>query len=394
LEAMNFQPDIKLMKNSVSPWIQSLENPEKAQEIALEGLLKNYGQTEYGRNQHSENVGSYKDYKQAFPVKSYEDFKPLINQVMDGQAHVLLNEEPINMILTKGTTGESKLFPYIPAQNHKFIESCKRIYYSYAITENKFDWLSGYRLTLSSSGNLGSIKVGQRELRYGYGIGVTIGLTDKANGLPNLVTPTQEEMNTILGESSKKVWEERYEFAYQKGRNKNVTHIQTGYNYLLGFGNYIYREHNIHPKDLWNVRLLVLGGYPGSNIRYNTALKALYGKSFDIREIYLSSEGVYGGQVDEKKAWVPFYDFAFFEIQTINGIKLLHEMTPGEIGCLIVSTQYLPRYRLGDLILAFESPYFRCIGRENTKLHPYHFGNLKGKSPYKFPKSTHLHSWR
>ena len=33
-------------------------------------------------------------------------------------------------------------------------------------------------------------------------------------------------------------------------------------------------------------------------------------------------------------------------------------------GSPIVSTSVLPRYRIGDLILAFGDGYFRCIGRE------------------------------
>ena len=39
-------------------------------------------------------------------------------------------------------------------------------------------------------------------------------------------------------------------------------------------------------------------------------------------------------------------------------------MKEGETGSLIVSTPILARYRIGDLIRAFEPPYFRCIGRE------------------------------
>jgi hypothetical protein len=73
---------------------------------------------------------------------------------------------------------------------------------------------------------------------------------------------------------------------------------------------------------------------------------------------------MFGQQRDKQRAWVPNYDLFFFEVQTLSGIKLLHEMRPGEIGTLVVSTPILPRYRIGDLILALESPYFRCIGRE------------------------------
>jgi hypothetical protein len=51
-------------------------------------------------------------------------------------------------------------------------------------------------------------------------------------------------------------------------------------------------------------------------------------------------------------------------VETRRGIKMLHEMRPGETGNLIVSTPILPRYRIGDLILAFRAPYYRCIGRD------------------------------
>ena len=34
------------------------------------------------------------------------------------------------------------------------------------------------------------------------------------------------------------------------------------------------------------------------------------------------------------------------------------------MGSLIVSTPILPRYKIGDTILALRSPYFRCIGRD------------------------------
>jgi hypothetical protein len=142
------------------------------------------------------------------------------------------------------------------------------------------------------------------------------------------------------------------------------------------------------------MKFMLFGGYPGINTRSAPALRDLYGKSTDIRESYGSTEGQFGGQLDDKRAWSPLYDYVFFEVQTINGVKQLHDMHPGEIGSLIVSTSVLPRYRIGDLILAFEAPYFRCIGRENTKLHPYNFGKLTGKSVLNLPKSSNLDSWR
>ena len=108
---------------------------------------------------------------------------------------------------------------------------------------------------------------------------------------------------------------------------------------------------------------MTLGSVPGINTRHQPALQALYGPAV-IREIYGATEGMFGQQRDGKRAWSPNYDLFFFEVATPSGVKMLHEMRPGEMGGLVVSTPILPRYRIGDLIRAFEAPYFRCIGRE------------------------------
>ncbi|MBC7236775.1 MAG: GH3 auxin-responsive promoter family protein, partial [Chloroflexi bacterium] len=117
------------------------------------------------------------------------------------------------------------------------------------------------------------------------------------------------------------------------------------------------------PRELWQVQVMTLGSVPGINTRYVPALAALYG-SAAIREIYGATEGMFGQQMDEKRAWVPNYDLFFFEVETAKGLKMLHEMMPGERGSLVVSTPVLPRYKIGDMILAMRPPYYRCIGRD------------------------------
>ncbi|MDD5083285.1 MAG: hypothetical protein PHU08_07940, partial [Dehalococcoidales bacterium] len=128
------------------------------------------------------------------------------------------------------------------------------------------------------------------------------------------------------------------------------------------FGRYLHRKHGVYPKDLWSVRIMTLGSVPGINTRYEPVLGAFYGPTA-IREIYGATEGMFGQQMDERRAWVPNYDLFFFEVKTGAGVKMLYEMRPGEMGSLVVSTPILPRYEIGDLILAFRPPYYRCIGR-------------------------------
>ena len=145
---------------------------------------------------------------------------------------------------------------------------------------------------------------------------------------------------------------------------KNVTLVGGVAPTALQFGRYLSRKYHTYPKKLWQVIVLTLGSVPGINTRLAESLRALYGNAA-IREIYGATEGMFGQQLDEQRAWSPNYDLFFFEVQTPSGIKQLHQMHPGEIGKLVVSTPVLPRYMIGDLILAFRPPYFRCIGRDH-----------------------------
>jgi hypothetical protein len=81
---------------------------------------------------------------------------------------------------------------------------------------------------------------------------------------------------------------------------------------------------------------MTLGSVPGINTRYQPALTALYGP-VAIREIYGTTEGMFGQQRDDLRAWVPNYDLYFFEVRTRSGLKMLHEMKAGEMGSLVVS---------------------------------------------------------
>ena len=394
MEINNTQNQIEEMKVLLNPWHESLAHPKEAQESVLEQLLKSYNKTEYGKEHNSENVGSYADFKSAFPVKTYEEFKPLIAEVLKGNTHALFSEEPVVVALTKGTSGESKEFPY--TQSH--IELVRKILKlspaSYSVFKNDISWMLGYQLNIVPTPSLRTIKVGNKELACGYSLAVAVILMadDKSSFLEMI--PSRDEIGLLPKESNKTNWEKRYELAYQRAHDKNVTMFGTMPTIAFGFSDYLKENHNLYPKDIWQIKYFPISGYVGVNTFLAPKLHFHYGKSIDIWESYGTSEAPIGLQMDGKKAWSPFYDQLLLEVQTINGIKQLHEMYPGEIGSLIISTTEYPRYRIGDLILAFEPPYFRCIGREYTKLHPYSFGELKGKSALILDESKNLPSWR
>jgi hypothetical protein len=354
--------DPQTMLNALlQPWHGAVDDPAKAQQEVLGRLLESYAQTDYGAQHGAAQIETIEDYRHAFPVATYEDYRPLIQRVMAGEIGLLLNEEPVGWAITRGTTkGESKFIPMTPTDLRMRI-SAGRAMMNYVVRSGRYDLFEGVNLNLNFPSVVGTVQVGDREVQYGYSSGI---YTKHVSAFtPIRSVPTQDEIDALGGGKTIRDWEARFELAYQKCKDQNVTLVGGVAPTALRFARYLRRVHRVYPKDLWQTQIMTLGSVPGINTRYQPALKALYGP-VAIREIYGATEGMFGQQRDERRAWVPNYDLFFLEVETRSGIKMLHEMRPGEMGSLIASTPILPRYKIGDLIRAFQPPYFRCIGRD------------------------------
>jgi len=377
MEKANQQETIARMQAMVTPWYLSLEDPAGAQEKTLQNFLLIYAQTEYGREHGADKIGSYQDFTAAFPVRTYEDFKADIDLVMRGETEKLLNEPPIGWAITRGTTkGETKFIPMTPTDLRMRVAAGRAVV-NYALQSKRFDIFSGVNLNLNFPSKIGELEVGGKSLDYGYSSGIYTKYVSQKT--PVRSVPAQDDIDELGGGKTMRDWEKRFDLAYETCREENVTLVGGVAPTAMQFGRYLHKEHRKYPKDLWNVIVMTLGSVPGINTRLAPALAALYGKAA-VREIYGATEGMFGQQLDEKRAWSPNYDLFLFEIKIGETIKPLFAMRPGELGSLVVSTPVLPRYEIGDLVLAFKPPYFRTIGRKDwistLKYYWYEFSTL------------------
>jgi hypothetical protein len=351
-----------VLNGLLQPWHDAVADPSSAQQEVLHRLLQTYARTHDGAQHGAERIDTAADFRRAFPVRTYEDYKPLIDRVMAGQIDILLDEEPVGWAITRGTTGdESKFIPMTRTDLMARI-SAGRAVMNYVATSRRYDVLEGVNLNLNFPSVVGTVKVGQREVEYGYSSGIYTKHVSAFTPIRSL--PSQEEIDALAGGKTIRDWEARFELAYQTCKDANVTLVGGVCPTAIKFARYLHRAHRVYPKDLWQTQIMTLGSVAGINTKYQSALNALYGRGVVIREIYGATEGMFGQQRDEKRAWVPNYDLFFFEVQTRSGVKMLHEMRPGEMGSIIVSTPVLARYEIGDFILAVRPPYFRCIGRD------------------------------
>lgn len=350
------------LKGFLQPWHESITDPDTAQKNVLRVLLEHYGQTEYGKKHGASQVETIDDFRRAFPVVSYEDYKPLMQRVMAGEISLLLSEPPIGWAITRGTTkGESKFIPMTPTDLQMRV-SAGRAVMEHILKSGRFDILQGVNLNLNFPSVVGKVKTGEREIEYGYSSGIYLKHVSASTPIRSL--PTQEEIDCLGGGKTLKDWEARFDLAYERCKTENVTLVGGVAPTAIEFGRFLRRKYGKYPKDLWETKLMTLGSVAGINTRLKPLLRAMYGP-VEIREIYGATEGMFGQQKDTARAWVPNYDLFFLEVRTRSCIKMLHEMIPGEMGSLIASTPILARYKIGDTIRAFRPPYFRCVGRDH-----------------------------
>ena len=193
----------------------------------------------------------------ASPSATYDDYKPLIDRLMAGDIQTLLWEEPVGWAITRGTTrGESKFIPMTPTDLQMRI-SAGRAMMNYVLSTRRFDLFSGVNLNLNFPSVVGTVKVGERDLEYGYSSGIYTKYVSAFTPIRSV--PSQDEIDALGGGKSIQDWDRRFELAYEKCKNENVTLVGGVCPTALRFARYLKRVHKAYPKDLWKTQVMTLG---------------------------------------------------------------------------------------------------------------------------------------
>jgi hypothetical protein len=256
----------EMVKRMLHPWHQALADPVAAQETVLHQLLVGYARTGDGNAHGAGQVRTLTDYRRAFPVRNYEDYKPLIRRVMAGEESLLLVEAAIGWAITRGTTaGEQKFIPMTPTDLQMRVQA-GRAMLEYASSSQRFDLFTGVNLNLNFPSVVGHVKAGDRDLTYGYSSGIYVKHVSAQT--PIRSSPTQDEIDSLGGGNTIKDWEARFELAFQRCREENVTLVGGVAPTAILFGRYLKRKHGVYPKDLWRTQIMTLGSIPAINTRF------------------------------------------------------------------------------------------------------------------------------
>ena len=117
--------------------------PAEGARAILAELLRNTASTEYGDHHNASQVNGIDDYQANFPIINYSGLIPYLKQVKERSYKAFLSEPPETWVMTRGSTGKSKVLP--ATQTHlKQIYSCgARGLINYAVRKKNFEGFTG-----------------------------------------------------------------------------------------------------------------------------------------------------------------------------------------------------------------------------------------------------------
>jgi hypothetical protein len=354
----NSNPEI--FQSIIGSWYNSLKEPEKYQRLVLTDLVSEYCKTRYGQDHDASKIKEITDFRTKFPIIDYKNLSSYFAEVMKGNYKIILPEPVLYWVMTRGSTGAAKVLPTTKTHIEQIFTCGARALVNYVLRKGDFEIFSGKILNLNFPSRVHTMMVDGHEVTYGYSSGTYARLNPMFNELSLL--PRQEDIDALGPGITKHDWEKRFELVYQQALNENVTAAMGVTPIILSFARYVKKKHGKKPKDIWKPRALFCTSVRKIQFKYAPMLREFFGQ-IPVVEIYSATEGVFGQQLDELPYVSPNYDKYLFEVETGQGVKMLHELKRGEWGKLIVSSCMFPRYDIGDLVEAAGKNYFRIFGR-------------------------------
>lgn len=331
----------------VENWIN---HPVSTQRNVLQHLVTQAQYTEFGKKYRFNRLFTIRDFKSRVPVHEYEDLKPYIQQMMEGEENILWNT-PVNWFAkSSGTTSDKSKF--IPLSEESFKEmhykASKDVVTNYYNNFPKSDLLTGKGLVVGGSHQ---VNVVNEEVQFG-----------DLSALLMHNTPfwgqwlrTPDLKIALLDE-----WETKIEKLARSTLNENVTSIAGVPTWTIILIRRILELSGKQVlKEVWpNLELYLHGGV--SFTPYREQFRQLVGGDINYLEMYNASEGFFAAQyMPDDEGMLLFTDHGiFYEFMPVEEYGKPNPVTVGlrqverdKNYALVISTNGgLWRYLVGDTI--------------------------------------------
>jgi hypothetical protein len=318
--------------------------------------------TVFGKDHAFHSIHSYSDFKKNVPIRDYEQLKPYIDRILEGESHILWPGIPKYLAKTSGTTSGIKYIPISKESIPNHFGTARNALFNYFAKTGNGNWLDGKVIFLSGSPKLTS--------KNGIPIGRLSGISNhmvpnwlKKNQLPsfpiNCIEEWEDKLQGIVEETKESdlrlisgipPWVQMYyEQLITTTGKKNISEI------FPNFSVFVYGGVNFEP--------------------YRSSLENLTGKKIDSVETYPASEGfiAFQDEFPHQGLLLNVNSGIFYEFVPLDQIHLdnperlcLHEVKLGVQYAIIINNNAgLWGYNIGDTIefLSLLPPRLKVTGR-------------------------------
>ena len=333
--------------------VTALEDQEKI----LNSLLKTGKKTDFGKDHQLEKVAKYEEFRQAVPIRDYEQFKPYIEKIKEGKHNVLWQGRPIYFAKTSGTTSGIKYIPITNDSIPNHINTARNALLCYIAETGNHLFTNGKMIFLSGSPELeriGDIPTGRLSGIVNHHIPRYL----RTNQLPSY------ETNCIPD------WETKLDKIVEETINQDMTLVSGIPPWVQMYYDRLITLTGKPVKDIFpNLTLMVHGGVNFEP--YKSKLFDSIGKPIDTIELFPASEGFFAFQDSQKEEGLLlntdsgiFFEFVpLADVYKENPVRLkLADVKVGEQYAMIINNNAgLWGYNLGDTVKFISTQPYRLV---------------------------------
>ncbi len=357
----------KIIHNKTQKWAF---NPVATQQKVLEDLIRQAKNTQFGIDHQFSEIYTAEDFANHVPIRDYEELKPYVDRVVNGEENVLWKGKPIYFAKTSGTTSGAKYIPLTKESMPFHIQAARNAILNYIHETRKSDFVNGKMIFLQGSPIL--------EEKNGIQIGRLSGIVAhfvpkylQKNRLPSWQTNCIED------------WETKVDAVIQETIHEDMAVISGIPSWVQMYFEKLQQKEGKPVGEIFkNFNLFIYGGV--NYEPYRAKFENLIGRKVDAIELFPASEGFFAYQDSQKEKGMLlllnsgiFYEFVKSdEFFTPNPKRY----TIGEVELnvnyvLIISTNAgLWAYNIGDTVQFTSLKPYRVIVSGRIKHYISAFG--------------------
>lgn len=323
-----------------------IKNPVFYQhKIRIELIIKAKN-TVFGKSNNFSNIKNYEDFKKNIPIADYEDLKPYIERIKNGEKNILWHGKPLYFAKTSGTTSGTKYIPISKESISYHINSARDALFNFVVEKKSAKFFNKKLIFLSGSPEIETIN------------GIYVG---RLSGISNHHVPKWLKKNQLPSHkiNCMEDWESKIDAIVEETVLEDLSLISGIPPWVQMYFDKLEAKTGNKIKDIFpNFSLFAYGG-----VNFEPYRKKIFesiGKQIDSLETYPASEGFIAYQNSQKDNGLLLLvnNGIFYEFITVdsyfseNRVRIcLNDVEIGVNYALIINSNAgLWGYAIGDTI--------------------------------------------